>query len=133
MVNAGGATFSSNNGLRGCVELQSRLAGPRLQSQFKSCFRAVLHRGDVTDPVASFRKDMAMGTRRLQIVDVERATQPQLSFDQRIAIAFNGEIYNHCELRRELSNLGVVFRTESDTELLASALQFWGPHALERY
>jgi len=105
---------------------------PEAAVTVQKLLQGILHRGDVTDPVASLRKDVAMGTRRLQIVDAERATQPQLSFDRRIAIAFNGEIYNHCELRRELSNLGVVFRTESDTELLASALQFWGPHALER-
>jgi Glutamine amidotransferase domain len=49
-----------------------------------------------------------MGTRRLRIVDAERATQPQLSFDRRIAVAFNGEIYNHAELLCELRGLGAV-------------------------
>src|SRR4249920_295428 len=105
---------------------------PDADSTVKKLLQGILHRGDVTDPVVSFRKDTAMGTRRLRIVDADHATQPQLSFDRRIAVAFNGEIYNHADLRRELRSLGAVFQTESDTEVLASALQFWGPHALER-
>ena len=84
-------------------------------STVKKLLQGILHRGDVTDPVVSFRKDTAMGTRRLRIVDAEHATQPQLSFDRGIAVAFNGEIYNHAELRHELRGLGAVFRTESDT------------------
>src|SRR6476659_1255088 len=105
---------------------------PDADSTVKKLLQGILHRGDVTDPVVSFRKDTAMGTRRLRIVDAEHATQPQLSFDRGIAVAFNGEIYNHAELRHELRGLGAVFRTESDTEVIATALQFWGPRALER-
>jgi asparagine synthase (glutamine-hydrolysing) len=105
---------------------------PDAELTVQKLLQGILHRGDVTDPVVSPRKDTAMGTRRLRIVDSERAAQPQLSFDRRIAIAFNGEIYNHYELRRELSALGASFRTESDTEVIATALQFWGLRALER-
>ena len=47
--------------------------------------------------------------------------------------SFNGEIYNHVELRQELQDLGVGFKTESDTEVLANALQVWGFRALERF
>src|SRR6185312_9282485 len=53
-------------------------------------------------------------------------------FDGQLAVSFNGEIYNHEELRVELTGLGVPFRTESDTEVLANALQVWGLRALER-
>jgi asparagine synthase (glutamine-hydrolysing) len=73
-----------------------------------------------------------MGTRRLRIVDVEHGVQPQLSFDNRISVSFNGEIYNHAELRRELEAEGVVFKTSSDTEVLASSLRAWGTRALQR-
>lgn len=92
----------------------------------------ILHRGDVTDPLFSLRPNTAMCTRRLRIVDAEHAIQPQLSFNGRLAVSFNGEIYNHAELRRELADFGVDFRTESDTEVLANALQVWGHNALER-
>ena len=92
----------------------------------------ILHRGDVTDPVVTPRQDSALATRRLRIVDAEHAVQPQISFNGRLAVSFNGEIYNYLELRRELTDLGVEFRTESDTEVLANALQAWGYRALER-
>ena len=90
------------------------------------------HRGDVTDPLVSPRPNVAMCTRRLRIVDAEHAIQPMLSYDGRILLSFNGEIYNHAELRQELEACGVGFRTESDTEVLASALSLWGPGALGR-
>src|SRR5580693_2023866 len=92
----------------------------------------ILHRGDVSDPIVSPRPDVAMGTRRLRIVDGDHAVQPQASFDERLLVSFNGEIYNHAALRRELEALGVPFRTQSDTEVLANALQVWGPSALKR-
>ncbi len=94
--------------------------------------KGISHRGDVTDPIVLLRKDTAMGTRRLRIVDAEHAVQPQISFNSRLAVSFNGEIYNHIELRQELADLGIEFRTESDTEVLANALQAWGYRALER-
>jgi asparagine synthase (glutamine-hydrolysing) len=92
----------------------------------------IQHRGDTTDPVFSPRADIAMCTRRLRIVDRDRATQPQLSFDGKLAVSFNGEIYNHAALRREMEALGVPFKTESDTEVLANALRLWGARALTR-
>src|SRR5271169_6151050 len=92
----------------------------------------ILHRGDVTDPVISPRRNTAMCTRRLRIVDAEHAIQPQASPDGRLLISLNGEIYNHSELRAELVQLGATFKTESDTEVLAAALQIWGIEALRR-
>jgi asparagine synthase (glutamine-hydrolysing) len=94
--------------------------------------RDIIHRGDVTDPVVSVGQKAAMCTRRLRIVDAENAVQPQLSSDGKILVSFNGEIYNHVELRRELEALGARFRTASDTEVLATALAIWGASALER-
>jgi asparagine synthase (glutamine-hydrolysing) len=92
----------------------------------------ITHRGDVSDPIASPGADFAMATRRLRIVDAAHGTQPQASFDGRLLISFNGEIYNHAELRRELEAQGVPFRTESDTEVLVNALQVWGAQAFKR-
>jgi asparagine synthase (glutamine-hydrolysing) len=91
---------------------------------------AISYRGDVTDPVACPRPRTAMGTRRLRIVDMDHAVQPQASFDGRLLVSFNGEIYNHSELRNRLRAQGIPFRTESDTEVLANALQVWGIKSL---
>jgi len=99
----------------------------------RSLIAGILHRGDITDPLAAPFKNVAMCTRRLRIVDAHRGTQPQASFDGRLLVSFNGEIYNHAELRREMEQLGVPFRTESDTEVLANALQVWGAQALKRF
>ncbi len=90
------------------------------------------HRGDISDPIASPTRRTAMATRRLRVVDGAQGVQPQLSFDGRIAVSMNGEIYNHRELREELEALGARFVTESDTEVLACALSVWGGKALRR-
>jgi asparagine synthase (glutamine-hydrolysing) len=92
----------------------------------------ISHRGDITDPILTLSPTVAMGTRRLRIVDAEGAVQPQRSFDDRVLVCLNGQIYNHAELRKELEALGVKFRTQSDTEVLASSLRVWGAGALKR-
>jgi asparagine synthase (glutamine-hydrolysing) len=94
--------------------------------------RGIVHRGDVSDPVVSPAPRSAMATRRLRIVDAANGVQPQVSFDGRIAVSLNGEIYNHAELRAELEGLGARFATGSDTEVLATALSVWGGKALRR-
>lgn len=92
----------------------------------------MLHRGDVTDPLVMVGNDIAMCTRRLRIVDAAHGTQPQASFDERFLVSFNGEIYNHAELRHELETLGVRFRTECDTEVVANVLRTWGQLGIKR-
>jgi asparagine synthase (glutamine-hydrolysing) len=105
---------------------------PEAAATVASLIDGIQHRGDITDPLFTPFADVAMCTRRLRIVDAEHGTQPQISFYGRLAVSFNGEIYNHVELREELEALGVGFRTHSDTEVLANALQAWGFRALER-
>ena len=106
---------------------------PDAEVTVEKLVQRILHRGDVTDPLLAPRPNTAMGTRRLRIVDAANATQPQISVNGRLAVSFNGEIYNHDQLRRDLFDQGVEdFKTESDTEVLASALQVWGFRALER-
>lgn len=92
----------------------------------------MLHRGDVTDPLVMIGNNVAMCTRRLRIVDAAHGVQPQASFDERFLVSFNGEIYNHVELRRELETLGVRFRTECDTEVIANVLRAWGTAGIKR-
>lgn len=64
-------------------------------------------------------KRCGLGHRRLSIIDLsERANQPLISNDGRLAVVFNGEIYNYPQLRAQLESTGVQFRTTSDTEAL---------------
>jgi asparagine synthase (glutamine-hydrolysing) len=91
----------------------------------------MLHRGDVTDPLVTVGNNIAMCTRRLRIVDAAHGVQPQASHDERFLVSFNGEIYNHADLRHELQALGVRFRTECDTEVVANVLRTWGPDGIK--
>ena len=76
--------------------------------------------------------DFGFGMRRLSIIDVQGGHQPILSPDGRHAIVFNGEIYNHPELRRELEG-GYRFQTDhSDTETILAAWLRWGDDAWTR-
>jgi len=70
--------------------------------------------------------------RRLSIVDVAAGAQPMANEDGRVWIVFNGEVYNHLDLRRELENRGHRFRTRADTEVVIHGWEEWGPGVLER-
>ncbi len=59
---------------------------------------------------------VAFGFRRLSILDIERGQQPMRTADGRFTIVYNGETYNHLELRRGLEKLGTKFRTHNDAE-----------------
>ena len=75
---------------------------------------------------------IGLGHRRLSIIDIAGSPQPMHSADGRAVIVFNGEIYNFCELRRELEQAGFTFRTSGDTEVILAAWQRWGVDCLKR-
>lgn len=69
--------------------------------------------------------------RRLAVIDpTPQGQQPMTTADGRVAIVYNGELYNDDELRRELSELGVRFQTRCDTETVLHAIATWGPAAI---
>jgi asparagine synthase (glutamine-hydrolysing) len=69
---------------------------------------------------------------RLSIIDVEGGAQPLTNEDGQIIITYNGEVYNHPELRRELEDRGHVFRTHTDTEVVVHGYEEWGVDVLHR-
>lgn len=74
-----------------------------------------------------------LGHRRLSIMDIsESGRQPMLTADQSIAITVNGEIYNFQSLRQELIDLGYVFHSHSDSEVVLHGYAAWGIEALAR-
>ncbi len=91
----------------------------------------IVHRGP-DDEGALADGDFGFGMRRLSIVDVAGGHQPMLSDDGRHAVTFNGEIFNHPELRAELESLGHRYRTTSDTESILRGFQQWGPAVFAR-
>ncbi|MFL5382936.1 MAG: asparagine synthase (glutamine-hydrolyzing) [Longimicrobiaceae bacterium] len=75
---------------------------------------------------------VALGHRRLSIVDVSPAGHAPLSYRGRYWITYNGEVYNYLELRAELEGLGHRFLSHTDTEVVLAAYHQWGPAALSR-
>ena len=88
--------------------------------------RSIIHRGPDGE---GFWNDehCALGFRRLAILDLEGGHQPMANEDGSVMVVFNGEIYNHRELRRELEAAGHRFQTDhSDTEVLVHGWEEWG-------
>ena len=70
------------------------------------------------------RGNVALGQRRLSIIDIEGGKQPMFSKDGNLVVVFNGEIYNYKELKKELKEY--PFQTDSDTEVLLYGYEKWG-------
>jgi asparagine synthase (glutamine-hydrolysing) len=76
-------------------------------------------------------KTVGLAHRRLAVVDLSQAAaQPMVDHAERFVLIFNGEIYNHHELRKELIQLGHRFRSQSDTEVLLEGYKEWGVEVL---
>src|SRR5688572_23181492 len=77
---------------------------------------------------------IGLGHRRLSIIDLsDAASQPMLSADRRVALSYNGEIYNFLEIRSVLESKGRQFRSESDSEVILAAWRQWGPDCLAHF
>jgi len=91
---------------------------------------AMVHRGPDSDG-AYVRGGVALGIRRLSIIDVETGNQPISNEDGSIWVVFNGEIYNHLALRRRLVSDGHCFRTHSDTESIVHLYEECGHECVQ--
>ena len=89
------------------------------------------HRGPDEDDV-HLEPGLALGHRRLSVIDLATGKQPLFNEDGSVGIVFNGEIYNYRELVPELKALGYHFSTRSDTEVIVHAWQAWGEACLHR-
>ena len=90
------------------------------------------HRGPDDDGIFA-EGPVALGHVRLSILDLSPSGHQPMLFGERYAFVFNGEIYNYIELREELKKNGYSFHTETDTEVVLAALDFWGKEALGRF
>ena len=77
-------------------------------------------------------ENVAMGFRRLSIIDLDHGRQPMINPQQTKVLTFNGEIYNYKEIREELIKLGYEFKTDVDSEVLLHGYDAWGAKLLDK-
>ena len=114
-------------GIAGFTHFNRAAAPGRIQS----AVRTLTHRGP--NQQGAFESEtVSLGAARLKIIDIQGGDQPIFSEDRHAVIVFNGEIYNHLELRRELEERGYCFRSHSDTETVLNAFLEWDTDCFAR-
>jgi len=116
-------------GICGVFSLTGRL-DPSVSAAVPAMTRAIAHRGPDGDGYYSDAR-VALGHSRLSIIDRSGGAQPMANEDSTCHVLFNGEIYNHRELRRTLAARGHRFRTNSDTETIVHAYEEFGQACVE--
>jgi asparagine synthase (glutamine-hydrolysing) len=102
------------------------------ESRVRRMTASIVHRGPDDDGF-HLAPDIALGFRRLSIVDLATGNQPMRNEDASVWVIFNGEIYNHREIRKELEAAGHRFMTDhSDTEVLVHGWEQWGEQLFGR-
>ncbi len=100
-------------------------------SRIQSAVSSIVHRGP--DQQGVFESDaVSLGATRLKIIDLDSGSQPIVAENGDTVIVFNGEIYNHLELRAELERCGHKFRTRTDTETVLAAFLEWDTDCFSR-
>ncbi|MBQ3954603.1 MAG: asparagine synthase (glutamine-hydrolyzing) [Clostridia bacterium] len=96
----------------------------------------IIHRGPDSDGYhvggGSDHDAIALGFRRLSIIDLAAGSQPMYNEDGSVVIVYNGEVYNFMELRDELIAKGHVFRTRCDSEVILHGFEEWGEKTAEK-
>lgn len=109
---------------RGSGDIPCALAGGMRDS--------LRHRGP--DHAGSYcQPGITMGVDRLAIVDLTAGNQPMFNHDRSLVIVYNGELYNHLDIRKELEGKGHVFTTRADTETVLHAFEEYGHECLQRF
>lgn len=114
----------------GIAGIVSREPDPRSSELLDRMLRSIEHRGPDEDG-RLVDGTLAMGMRRLSIIDLSDGTQPIFDESGRYGIVFNGEIYNYRELREQLQARGHRLKTHSDTETIVHLFEEYGPSCLD--
>lgn len=116
-------------GIAGILDLKEN---PAPENRIRAMVQSLKHRGP-DDQGIWIERNVGFGHTRLAIIDLSPSGhQPMISCSGRYAITYNGEIYNHRFLRKELEEAGIRFRGTSDTEVLLEGFAMWGPQVLDR-
>jgi asparagine synthase (glutamine-hydrolysing) len=92
----------------------------------------ISHRGP-DDEGHFVEKQVALGHRRLAILDLSKDGHQPMFYQDRYVIVYNGEVYNYLELKEELQAAGYVFKSKTDTEVILAAYDKWGEECVNRF
>jgi asparagine synthase (glutamine-hydrolysing) len=93
---------------------------------------SIAHRGPDGDGYFVY-KNLGFGHRRLAIIDLSDSGKQPMVLENRYIITYNGEIFNYIEIKLELAKEGVIFSTDSDTEVILKAYEFWGEDCVNHF
>ncbi len=110
-------------GIAGIAALSGKMQ-PTIELVRRMC-DTIVHRGPDEEGL-DVRASVALGMRRLSIIDISGGSQPIFNEDRTIRVVFNGEIYNFKQLREELEQFGHKFYTRTDTEAIVHAYEQYG-------
>ncbi len=119
-------------GITGHAQVAGSSAPPPDPRVVQAMTRALQHRGPDDDGYAC-SNGVALGHRRLVVIDRAGGTQPMRDEQRGLTIVFNGEVYNYRALNDELSTVGFTARTRSDTETVLNAYAAWGDECVQRF
>ena len=104
------------------------------EQRFKNALSLLSHRGpDDSGSYIDDRNQIALGHTRLSIIDTSKnGKQPMVSESKRFIISYNGEIYNYKSLRSELTELGYIFKSTTDTEVILNLYVHMGSEMIDR-
>src|SRR5881394_1401625 len=123
----------SNNSVCGICGVAFASRTGEAESRVRAMTAAMRHRGPDDEGFLAGNPrapGLALGMRRLSIIDLAGGHQPIWNETRDVAVVFNGELYGYRDLRERLSLCGHRFRTQSDTEILVHAWEEWGEDAL---
>lgn len=121
-------------GINGFIKRKSKISGTA-SAEINRMNDLIIHRGPDEDGVFVESKNdlnIAMGMRRLSIIDLNSGKQPIFSEDNNLVIVFNGEIYNYLTLKKDLQKKGVEFKTSSDTEVILKLYENEGESSFKK-
>jgi asparagine synthase (glutamine-hydrolysing) len=119
----------------GIVGFQTSRNFDRLKNSLPEATSKLIHRGPNDSGLFFDEKfGLGLGHRRLSVIDLSQAGhQPMAGDEARVQVVYNGEVYNFKKIRKRLNELGHVFNSDTDTEVVLKAYIQWGIDCLKRF
>src|SRR3954464_3567852 len=117
-------------GITGWIKLDKKDSAPNTEAVLHSMCDQIVHRGPDSEGLW-IDDSVALGMRRLSIIDLKTGDQPVFSEDRSIVAMQNGELYNYREVRTDLEKRGHKFATQTDTEIIPHLYEYYGDAFVE--